>query len=66
MMNDKSYHVIVKFGPGFTADQQGSALLAFERLLRESTDMPTEVFKETQEDDSKLRRSMTVLERSKL
>ena len=29
------HHVIVRFGSGFSADVQGRALLAFERLLRE-------------------------------
>lgn len=60
------HHVIVRFGPGFSADLQGRALLAFERLLREMGDVPAECFKETQADDSKLRRSMTAEQRARL
>lgn len=59
------HHVIVKFGRGVPPDAQGRAMLAMERLLRESG-IPAEVFKETMPDDSKLRSLMTVEERSRL
>lgn len=57
--------VIVRFGKGVPADLQGRALLAMERLLRESA-VPACVFKETMPDDSKLRSLMTVEERARL
>ncbi len=60
-----AYHVIVQFGPGFMAETQGQTLLILERWLREQ-DIPAEVFKATMPDDSKLRRSMTPEQRSKL
>ncbi len=62
-MNDN--HVIIQFGAGIPSDIQGVVMLAMERQLREMG-LPAEVFKQTKEDDSKLRRSMTVLERAKL
>jgi hypothetical protein len=60
------YHVMVHFGSGIPSDAQGRAMLAFEKKLRDLTDAPVEVFKETMGDDSKLRRSMTAEERAKL
>lgn len=59
------YHVIVKFGSGFSKDLQGRLLLAFEKMMREQN-IPAEVFKETKADDSKLRSLMTVEQRAKL
>jgi hypothetical protein len=60
------YHVIVKFGSGIPADAQGRSMLAMEKHLRELTAGPVEVFKETMQDDSKLRNMMTVEERARL
>ena len=60
------YHAIIKFGSGIPGDAQAQAMLAFEKMLRELTASPCEVFKETMADDSKLRRSMTVEQRTKL
>lgn len=59
------FHVVVDFGPGFDADTQARGLLAFEKALR-AMGAPAEVFKRTMEDDSKLRRSMTAEQRSRL
>ena len=61
-----AFHVEVKFGAGIPGDAQGRAMLAFERMLRELTAAPVEVFKETMKDDSKLRNMMTAEERAKL
>ncbi len=59
------FHVIVDFGKGIPSDAQGVVLLQMEKSLREMG-IPAEVFKPTREDDSKLRRNMTELERAKL
>ncbi len=59
------HHVTVEFGSGIPSDAQGVVMLRLEKMLREMG-LPAEVFKATKEDDSKLRRSMTVLERAKL
>ena len=58
-------HIIVKFGSGIPADEQGRAMLAMEKGLRERG-VEAEVFKETKADDSKLRRAMTIEERARL
>ena len=63
MNND--HLVTVTFGSGIPPDAQGRAMLALERLLRESG-VPARVEKAAMPDDSKLRRSMTPLERAKL
>jgi hypothetical protein len=60
------HHVQVRFGAGICADAQGRAMLAMEKMLRELTGAPCEVFKETMGDDSKLRRAMTPEQRAKL
>lgn len=60
------YHVLMKFGSGISPDVQGKAMLAFEKELRELTELPIEVFKDTMGDDSKLRRLMTPEQRSRL
>lgn len=61
-------HVIVQFGKGIPSAIQGSALLAFERTLRDlaNRELWIEVFKETKGDDSKLRMNMTPEQRAKL
>ena len=59
------FHVIVKFGSGVPSDAQGVAMLHLEKELREMG-LPAEVFKQSQEDDSKLRRNMTAEQRAKL
>ncbi len=59
------HHVTVEFGAGIPSDVQGVCMLRLEKMLREMG-LPAEVFKATKPDDSKLRRSMTVLERAKL
>ena len=60
------FHVVVRFGCGIPADAQGRAMLALERMLREITMRPIEVFKDIMADDSKLRRAMTPEQRAKL
>ncbi len=60
------HHVTVDFGPGVSPAEQGPLLLAFERMARQMTGKPVEVFKHRMGDDSKLRRSMTSEERAKL
>jgi len=59
------FEIVVKFGKGIPQDAQGPVMLAMEKSLRESG-YPVCVFKETMPDDSKLRRSMTPLERASL
>ena len=65
-MMDDTHHITVSFGPGVSPAEQGQLLLAFERLARQMTGKPVEVFKHRMGDDSKLRRSMTPEERAKL
>lgn len=60
------HHVIVRFGSGIAVDEQGKALLAMEKSLRESTGERVEVFKEAKGDDSRLRALMTPEQRAKL
>ena len=66
-MIDHPLHVVVKFGSEVPSDVQGSAMLQFERDLRQR--LPgkwIEVFKDNKGDDSKLRVQMTPAERAKL
>lgn len=58
-------HVIVQFGSGVSADDQGVLLLAWEKMAR-GMGFKVELFKETAADDSKLRRTMTIEERARL
>lgn len=60
------HHIVVSFGKGITGNEQGPLLLAFEKLCRQMTGKPIEVFKDRMADDSKLRRAMTQEERAKL
>ena len=48
--------VTVKFDGELPSLDQGRALLAFEKHLRELTGLDCRVFKERMEDDSKLRK----------
>ena len=59
-------HIIVKFGEGIQGEAQGKLLLAWEKLGRELSGLRVELFKETMQDDSKLRRSMTLVQRNSL
>lgn len=59
------YNITVKMGPKIPSELQAKALMDMERFFREAG-LPVNVFKEMMADDSKLRRSMTPLERSKL
>ncbi len=62
-----SHHITVRFdGDGITSSERGPLLLAFEKLARQMTGKPVEVFLERMQDDSKLRRSMTPEQRAKL
>lgn len=70
MVDDKpeelpDHHIIVKFGKGISSDHQSRTMFAMELWLREQG-VPAEVFKETKEDDSKLRRNMTPEQRARL
>ena len=58
-------YIVVRFGSAYDPVLQGRILLHLERWLREQG-VPAEVFKETMPDDSKLRRSITPEQRSKL
>lgn len=60
-----AFHVLVRFGAGVPAEAQSVAMLRMEKLLREMG-VPAEVYKETKEDDSRLRRSMTAEQRARL
>lgn len=65
-MIDHPLHVVVKFGSDFTYEEQASALLEFERVLRRMTGKRAELFKESRGDDSKLRMHMTPEQRARL
>ncbi len=54
-----AYHVVVQFGRAIPSADQGKALLAMERYLRETLGVPAECYKESQADDLKRRRDMT-------
>lgn len=60
-----NYNVLVRFGAGIPADAQGPVMLAMELGLR-NQGIPAEVYKDRQEDDSKLRNAMTPEMRKKL
>lgn len=59
-------HVKVEFGRDIPNAAQRSTLLAFEKLLRNSTGLDIQVFKDAKGDDSKLRSLMTAEQRAKL
>lgn len=60
------YHVVMKFGPGISGDEQAEAMMLFEKSMTMATGKPIQVFKETMADDSKLRSQMTPEQREKL
>ncbi|MCR4308107.1 MAG: hypothetical protein NUV80_06120 [Candidatus Berkelbacteria bacterium] len=60
----KTYNVTVHFDEEIP--EQGIALLAFEKHLRQLTGMDIRVFKDKMGDDSKIRQRMTPDERSRL
>ena len=62
----KDHHAKIEFGPGFTFEERSSLLLAFEKLARERTGKPVEVFRDRMGDDSKLRIAMTPEQRKGL
>ena len=63
----KDHHIKVTFlGDGFTFAERGTILLAFEKLTRERTGKPAEVFLDRMGDDSKLRTKMTPEQRKAL
>lgn len=57
-------NIIVKFSEEIP--NQGPALMAFEKNLRQLTGMDCRVFKDKMGDDSKIRQKMTQEERNKL
>lgn len=59
------HDVEVRFGKGIGPDEQGRALLALERFLRERG-VPACVHKEAMPDDSRLRLRMTEERRKEL
>ncbi len=61
-----AYHVEVKFGPAIPGPDQGRALLALERYLRETLGVPAECYKATMADDLKRRRDMSNEDRRRL
>lgn len=65
-MIDNRRYITIEFGPGFSRDERGPILLAMERAARNVSGQYDEIFLERLGDDSKLRSSMTVEERSKL
>jgi len=64
---DKTFHVKVEFlGPGLSRDERNALLLAWEKLARDITGKPIEVFLDRMGDDSKLRVMMTPEQRAQL
>ncbi len=61
-----AYHVVVQFGRAIPSADQGKALLAMERHLREVLGVPAEVYKDSMADDLKRRRDMTPDQRAGL
>ena len=61
-----AHHVEVAFGAGIPGDAQGRAMLALERYLRETLNIPAQCYKRTMSDDLKRRRDMTPEERANL
>jgi len=59
-------HVKVEFGKDVPGMAQATAMMAFERRLREITGLNIEVFKDAKGDDSRLRSEMTVEQRARL
>ncbi len=61
-----SHHIRMTFGASFDVNARNSLLLAFEKLARETTGLPVEVFLDRMGDDSKLRNAMTPEQRARL
>ncbi len=59
------YHAVVSFGVGIPSEAQSVIMLAMEKRLRDMG-IQAEVFKNTMQDDSRLRRSMTTEQRERL
>ncbi len=65
-MASKDYEIIMSFGAGIKGQLQAKLMFDLEKHLRETTELPIEVFKKTMDDDSKLRRMMTPEERKRI
>lgn len=65
-MAEKGVEVVVRFDQCISLAIQGEFLLASEKSLRESTGLDVRVVKDLMQDDSKLRRMMTIEMRAKL
>ncbi len=62
-----AHHLTIRFeGDGIGQAERGPLLLAIEKLARQMTGKPVEVFLDRMADDSRLRRSMTAEQRAKL
>lgn len=59
-------NVTVKFDENIPPEAQGVALLAFEKQLRQLTNMDVRVFKDKMGDDLKRRVEMTLVQRENL
>lgn len=58
--------VVVTFSKEISLEAQGPALLALELMLRTMTKLDVRVTKDLMGDDSKFRRSLTLVQREKL
>lgn len=65
-MAEHGLPVLVTFPEGVPLDAQGPALLAFEKKLRDTTGLDIRVVKDLMGDDSRLRATMTPIQRGKL
>ena len=65
-MAEHGLQVVVRFPPGVPLAIQGPFLLEAEKRLRAATGLDVRVVKDLMQDDSKLRRMMTVQMREKL
>lgn len=52
------FYISVRFNNGIPHEKRGPLLLAWEKLARQTTGLPIEVFTESMADDSKLRVAM--------
>lgn len=65
-MPEPGLQVVVRFPDAVPLEAQGSALLWFEHTLRILTKLDVRVTKDIMQDDSKLRRLMTIAQRENL
>ena len=65
-MPEPGLQVVVRFPDTIPSAVQGPALLELEKTLRTLTKLDVRVVKDLMGDDSKLRRSMTLVQREKL